>query len=469
MTTVQNIWKRLREAVDKALKFDPRPPTVVDGGLENEYRVIVHDGLPPEANAMALAMFSRSPRSWLEHYKVVLAKGAQRFMSMFYVKYGHKSIGDCGSITIAIEGVSMLCAKAIQQFLLYKGQEASTRYLDMKNQPLVNPMGTTKGDMILSRAMNLYESVLELLIGVFRNERPLADGENQTEYEKAVKARAFDVARGFLPAGVATYVGWHTTLREAVDHLLELRHHPLEEVRVIAEMMSSALHERYPSSGFDKRYLETEKYVEACMREYTYIEPSIYDAGGLTSTHNFDRKKISSQFRLALQTRPPKTELPKVMKALGTITSSFLIDFGSFRDLQRHRSGTILMPPLTTQLGFHQWYADQIPAEQWISVSNKLGDLADEINLLQCSREVKQYYIPMGFRVACECTFDLPAAVYVAELRSKQDVHPTLRVIAQDLGRAIHRIFPEMNLYCDMSQWQWSISRGKQDIVKKQE
>ena len=63
-------------------------------------------------------------------------------MSQFYVGYGHKSIGDCGSITIFIEGCSMLAAKAIQDTKLYNGQEASTRYIDFSQQAMINPLGT---------------------------------------------------------------------------------------------------------------------------------------------------------------------------------------------------------------------------------------------------------------------------------------------------------------------------------------
>jgi len=72
--------------------------------------------------------------------EVLAEKGADNFMSKFYVGYGHKSIGDCGSITLFIEGVSMLGAKAIQDTKLYNGQEASTRYIDFSKQPILNPL-----------------------------------------------------------------------------------------------------------------------------------------------------------------------------------------------------------------------------------------------------------------------------------------------------------------------------------------
>ncbi|MEQ1561620.1 MAG: hypothetical protein ABL899_02790, partial [Nitrospira sp.] len=151
----------------------------------------------------------------------------------------------------------------------------------------------------------------------------------------------------------------------------------------------------------------------------------------------------------------------------GTFTFQFLLDFGSFRDLQRHRSGNILMPPLTTKYGFHKWYLEQIPKKYRTEVLNVIKKQTKKIKTLKCDEKTKQYYTAMGFNVMCGCTFDLPAATYLAELRSGQTVHPTLRVIAQEMGRSIQKLFPKMNLYCDFSPDFWTSKRGTQTIEKK--
>src|SRR5262245_12045885 len=95
----------------------------------------------PEAEAMLQALHSRSIGGLESHLKIVAEKGPDNFMKNFYVGYGHKSIGDCGTASLFIEGVSMLAAKAIQDWALYSGQESSTRYIDYKVQPLKNPAG----------------------------------------------------------------------------------------------------------------------------------------------------------------------------------------------------------------------------------------------------------------------------------------------------------------------------------------
>ena len=59
-----------------------------------------------QAEAMLQALHSRSTGGIKNHLKVLAQKGAENFMEKFYVGYGHKSIGDCGSVTVFVEGVS---------------------------------------------------------------------------------------------------------------------------------------------------------------------------------------------------------------------------------------------------------------------------------------------------------------------------------------------------------------------------
>jgi len=90
------------------------------------------------------------------------------------VGYGHKSIGDCGTTNICVENLSMLDAKSIQANELYNGQEASTRYLDMSGQRIMNPLGTETGKAIQDRWMSFYALALEGLITLPQKPLPKA-------------------------------------------------------------------------------------------------------------------------------------------------------------------------------------------------------------------------------------------------------------------------------------------------------
>jgi hypothetical protein len=62
----------------------------------------------------------------------------------------------------------------------------------------------------------------------------------------------------------------------------------------------------------------------------------------------------------------------------------------------------------------------------------------------------------------------LPSAVYIAELRAGDTVHPTLRIRAQQMGEAIKSAVPGIAMHHDLSPPDtWNIKRGTQDIVQK--
>ena len=105
-------------------------------------KTFVYDEFNPQDTAMMQALYSRSASSVKEHVEKVKSSGSGKFMEKFYVGYGHASIADCGSTTIFVEGVSMLVAKAIQQWPLYSGQETSSRYIDFSKQAIKDPLGT---------------------------------------------------------------------------------------------------------------------------------------------------------------------------------------------------------------------------------------------------------------------------------------------------------------------------------------
>jgi hypothetical protein len=171
-----------------------------------------------------------------------------------------------------------------------------------------------------------------------------------------------------------------------------------------------------------------------------------------------------------LASRPRYAELPPWMSKYGTLRSSFLLDFGSFRDLQRHRNGVVRMPLLTTRWGFHEWYLSELP-EELVNEAKRLIDVQKTriraLDLAGVPKIVQQYYCAMGFMVACEVTQSLPAWIYRVELRTSPSVHPTLRSVTQEEARQFKERFPKIALHADMSPDIWDIRRGKQTIIEK--
>ncbi len=477
-------------------------------GQRNSADVIIIDGLPPEEGAMSQSLYSRKPKSILFLLLQVLKKGAEGFMKMFYSGYGHNSIGDCGSITLYFENVSMLAAKAIQAWALYNGQEASTRYLDFSGRMMINPLGgwagttylyipkeklnaedvetidtsfkemypdatdgsiqTPAGAMgrkIQEKWMDFYQRFMPIVKAYVASLNPKSDHEDQAQYDKAINARAFDIMRAFIPAGMTTLVSWHSNIRQIRDHLAILKYHPSNEVARISQTALEGLGDTYPSSFPKKEYSATEDYFMLRSRKTSYFKPR-------PTTFNIDARRfhasiLKENYEELLNNRPPKTELPPEVGEAGTVHVMFNIDFGSFRDAQRHRKGAAKMPLLTTEIGFHPWYLERLPEEGRKEAEALIAELVPMIKALPCSEVDQQYYIPMGFMVVADFTWTFDQCVYVAELRSSETVHPTFRVHAQALGEWIKKVFPKAALHVDWTGDKWSYKRGSQDIHEK--
>ncbi|MFA5932369.1 MAG: FAD-dependent thymidylate synthase [Candidatus Paceibacterota bacterium] len=419
----------------------------------------------PESSAMLQALHSRSTGGLKSHLKMLSEKGSDNFMKNFYVGYGHKSIGDCGSTSIFIEGISMLAAKAIQDWPLYSGQESSTRYVDFKTQPFKNPFQTKEGEEILESWRSFYIEMLEIMKVDLKKQFPINEGEPVNIYDKAINARAFDILRGFLPAGSTTNIAWHTNLRQAADKLMLLRHHPLLEVRNVAEAIHQTLVASFPNSFGHKFYDETENYNDFWMKnDYYYHDKNCPDFKVVNNSIN--TKLLSKE---VLEKRPPKTEVPKHVAEAGTLQLEFILDFGSFRDLQRHRAVTQRMPLITTEIGFEKWYINELPKEHRAKAESFIKEQEEKISKLNISKEEKQYYLAMGYNTSNRLTGNIPALVYLAELRATRFVHPTLRRKAKMLAETLSELFGKFGLvmHLDSEIDRFDIKRGEHDIVMK--
>lgn len=422
--------------------------------------------IPAESEAMLQALHSRSVGGIKEHLKVLEKNGPEKFISTFYVGYGHKSIGDCGTGTIFIEGVSMLVAKAIQDWQLYSGQEASTRYIDFSSQAFIDPIGSPETQKMLEKWRTFYLKGVALLPFVLMKRFPIQDGENEKTYKKAINARVFDIMRSFLPAGASTNLSWHSNLRQMADKLILLRNHPLEEVREVAFAMEDALMEVYPSSFSKKRYEDTEKYVGIWMQQENYFHEITCQDFELVR-NGIDCRQLRDSEAI-LRSRPSKTELPKFIAECGTLQFSFLLDFGSFRDIQRHRSVIQRMPLVTNRHGFGEWYLSELPQELCKEAKSLLREQKTALFNLSTTKEIGQYFIAMGYNLPNRLTGSLPALVYLVELRATRFVHPTLRKRAQQIAKVIEKKFGEYGLvlHLDNEPDRFDIKRGEQDIIQ---
>lgn len=478
------------------LEIEQTPHIEIYEDSTSPLRIVVMDSMDPETTAMLQSLYSRSPDSVLKHIETIKKTKSRKFMSLYYVKYGHQSIGDCATITLFLENVSILFDKAIQDNPLYSGQETSTRYIDMSKQKIVDPIGSEYSRAILDMWMNFYNSNQEELSDYVKQQHPhqintdLSEKDQAKEldtYNKTVKARVFDIMRGFIPAGLTTQLSWTVNFRQAYDKLHKLSHHPDPLIRNDSIKILNFLKKTYPDSFSHKSYPETEKYYELVYNKHSYHD---YNFGKQLTSFPVDiRSNINPDDLIynsaILQNRPIKTELPSFMDQLGVFHIRFKLDYGSWRDFDRHRHKVGLMPLLTTKVGFHPWYLNQLPQGMRRRANDLIEMQTKAILQLGCDVYTQQYYIAMGFQVFCETTMCLPELIYILELRSEKTVHQTFRILCHQIYQQLCSnngvnittssenityggIYSKLiKFHVNMEEDGWDVRRGTQDIIKK--
>jgi len=459
--------------------------------------IFVIDDKHPEDLAMLQALYSRSPASVVSHLEKLKASGSGKFMDQYYVGYGHASIGDCASTTLFIEQVSMLVAKAVQDHPLYNGQEASTRYLDFSKQTVVDPYNSPVSQKIQERWKEIYNRTLPLLIDGLKKCYPFNASEYKNEkiWNNTLAARAFDISRSLLPIGTTTLLSWTTSLRAARDHIRRLKHHPLPEVREVAKKIFKGLVEKYPHSfniadidiskesydTFAAQFASRNAFVSfddvKCQFAPTDAEMKKIMAGDVVARSNtVDLDGLRKIEKDTLSSRPAFAPLPWRIEAYGRYNFLFLLDFGSFRDLQRHRNGVCQIPVIDGRFGLNPWYLEQFAEHLSEADSEQLKtDIGEQFaaiaDLPKKGIAVKpllnQYLYPMGTQALVHASYSVPEAVYVGELRSGKMVHPSLRPIAQKMLDVLKSDIPVMAVYGDKEKDSWSAKRGEQTISSK--
>lgn len=433
---------------------------------KHSVNITILDKYDPETMAMIQAMYSRSHLPIGDRLDELGndPTSVKEALKKYYIGYGHKSIGQCGATTLFIEGVSFLCDKAIQDSRLYNGQETSTRYIDFTSQYIHDPLNDTTG--IQQKWLDFYVNNSNVVLQHVAQLCAL-NLDNEVEY-KTAKARAFDILRAFLPAGCSTQLSWFTTFTHASDRLMQLCYHPLKEVREVSRAMAANLQVEYPYAfdNYDKQILKYADYYSSNSLPLNYF---VADERELRNWPEFECKQnFSNSARTTMGlSRTKGVPVPRHLQYNGRFQCKYLLDYGSFRDIQRHRDCVQMQSILTTDYGFGEWYIDALPNALKIAARKLIFDQTMAINKMRIKEsDVNvQYYVPLGFKLPCIIDMDYPQLVYISELRSSTTVHPTLRVIAKKMAK-IARDQYLVNMFDDDSEDVINLKRGLQDIVK---
>jgi thymidylate synthase ThyX len=456
-------------------------------------------GLPEEVIAVLLAYYSRSRDDLRTNLDRLIADDAlgisapsatapsraedkaRAFHEKWVVGYGHASVAEHAVVHLAVEQVSIVASKVIEDLRLGSYTEKSTRYVvfDTGSFADLPALPGPLRDDYRAACKDLFSTYLELFPDVeARLEQlvPTEKGQSPARRAAAIRAHACDLLRGLLPASTLTNLGITANARALGMLLSKMLSSPLDEVRHVAEQMRTEAATVAPTL---LRHVETIPYRETLRDSianaipWNLVVPRTdspaapvriirHDSDALqrvvlaltydlaVQPHAGDRMKMLDRqddstlakiVRAAFANRGPHDPAPRAMES-SNITIELELDYGAYRDLQRHRLltpttqvlGCTLGPTLPQDLralGIHDRYEQALegvrPAWERLTTHDPFA---------------AQYVVPLAYRVRTLWTLNLREVFHVVELRSARQGHANYRRVAQALYHEVCRVHP---------------------------
>ena len=465
-----------------------------EGDTGHERRVYTIDGYPEEVIAVAFAKCSRSPLPFDEIAAKADEASSAEFHEKWVLGYGHGSVAEHGVLHLALENISNVAVKVIEDNRLASYTEKSTRYQKLDRSRCVMPESIMKDPQIarpyveaVDALFSAYEAVQPPLTEYMKAKHPQTEGQSDRLYAGIIKARVCDVARYLLPAATMTNVGVTMNARTLEWAITKGLSHPVGEVRAIAAEMKEAGRKVTPTLI---KYADANDYMVETTRAMRDVaakwaegieEPTAAEPVRIVDWDRDAENKIVTallyehlelpyaQIRERVGEMPKEDKLRIISEALkrrgphdrpprafehAYYTFDILMDYGAFRDVQRHRMATQTNQLVTTRHGYEM--PQEIAEVGMTGIFKAAMEKSDAVFRLiaEKSPDDAQYAVAMAFRKRVLVTWNLRELFHFIPLRSGKKGHPSYRKIAQDCWKAVDAIHPAFSkaIPVDMSE-----------------
>jgi thymidylate synthase ThyX len=487
--------------------------------------VFVLKNLPEEVIAVLFAYYSRSrgdlrtnllrllqdqelavsPEAAEEpdEQELILARQkAKEFHEKWVVGYGHASVAEHAVAHVAIENVSIVASKVIEDARLAAYTEKSTRYVPFPRAYYPAPeLGGQAGETYRGVIEGLFEIYEALLPQVTERVAATADRsafKTDAGFRNSCQAQACDALRYLLPAATHTNIGMTANAR-TLEHLIsKMLSHPLAEVRetgeairvhatrVIPTLIKYARENDYaretppvmralaeellpqPQPGsVPVRLVDSPPDAEAKLAAAILYE---YSGGSYPRVSDAVRALPPEQHRRVITeylarrkrygseehgyTDPPLRSLEHLY-----FTFEILVDYGAYRDIQRHRMATQTtqrlscaegydVPDLLVEYGFERRFREAMERA------------AEAYNALAAEYpEEAQYVVPLAYRKRVLFTWNLRALHHFISLRSARQGHISYRRIACHVYDELARVEPFLAQFIRVDREEYKLAR----------
>lgn len=427
--------------------------------------------------------------------QIMAIKKAQNFYDRILDGYGDDSIGELGGAHLAIENISMLAAKIVEDCriggsplekstrYIYFDQKVDGEYLYYREPILMTSAFRETYIQTCNRLFETYSALIPPLTELMEKKFPKEHDVSKVAYTAALRAKVLDCLRGLLPSSALTNMGMYGNGRFFENLIQKLNSHNLAEMQDVGRKSYQELSKVIPS--FIRRGDPSHKYQRSFSQ---YNEQMKNDLKMLADRHASSLPKMSSAgvrlisydldspYKVAASLlfeyadaglheleeycrHLPEEELYRILDAgcnyrenrrhkspraleNAFFTFEIVADFGIFRDLHRHRMLTQDRQMLTCNFGYF------IPHEILdTEMEKQYRDAMDEAKKVyeQIAEELPeeaQYVVPMAYNVHWYYNVNLRSLQWLCELRSSPAGHPNYRFVAQELAKQVIKVFP---------------------------
>lgn len=480
-------------------------PEVIKGALFSRYSrstlglrsLLLKEFILNEEVAFAAAAGSGDASS---QDQIIAIQKAQSFYDRILDGYGDDSIGELGGAHLALEGVSMLAAKVVEDCRIGGSPlEKSTRYIyfDQKiedrylyyREPIL--MTSAYRDLYIKTCDMLFETYSKLippLTALFEQQLPKDPSLSKGAYTASLRAKVLDCLRGLLPAASLTNMGVFGNGRFFESLLQKMNCSSLAEMQETGKLAYQELSKVIPSfirrgDPLHPHYQRYAKFTEAMNGELKHLskvyreqeikmpQPGVrlvsFDAegpakvaaallfanghGGLQELQNFCRSLPEEDLSRILDTACNARDNRRHKSPRGLehafFTFEILADFGIYRDLQRHRMLTQERQMLTCNFGYYvpQEIIGTELHQDYCAALNQAKEAYDII--AKELPEEAQYVVPMAYNIHWYFHCNLRGLQWLCELRSSPQGHPAYRLVAQEMARQTSEAVPQFERF----------------------
>lgn len=464
--------------------------------------------LPEVEKAALFSRYSRTDLGLRELYEKEFQGDEDRannFFERVLDGYGDDSVAELGGAHLAMENISIIATKIIEDGRIGAAYlEKSTRYVDFGKKNAFGDYAFYLPREITAISIDMegiYRKACAMLFDAYVELLPLVrtqlDMETEWDWEagiseeahnRAIRAQAFDICRGLLPASTLTNVGIYANGRFFETLLMKLMNHPLSEMQQIGSGSRTALVDVIPSlvrrADHSHRHYEAYATYHDQLRdevkslivfghdpkpsknslgatlidfdieaEWKVLAAVLYEGMHRRSLSDFwdtvasySKVHIKDNFeKLSFLRTDRRHKLPRGLEH-ADYTFEIIADYGVYRDLHRHRILTHQRQHVGCDLGFV--ISPELERSEWQGIKDVYigameqaratwGELCDFVPL-----EVAQYVVPLAYNIRWLMKANLREWIWITELRTVPQGHPNYRKIAQQIYCEIVRVHP---------------------------